>query len=322
MPGASASRAEWEWLLGDELKLVEPLLRATGKLAASLPSLDRHAGGESFDVVRHGDGSIVGVSEDGTRIKLELSDVQVWEVDLRRIAQRLCSALGASPSERFNDQAAPHRQIGTVVSRGVRHPVYLLITTDDEQFTAALNEVALEASTPCVVVTPTVHRIGTASAKRLQQRGGCIVALSDSVAASDDGTFVALESASQALSTAIQTAMGQLPKSDGAHSQQLIVWNGTEHHCELTHSQVEFLSAALLREEIDLTELFHPSVGLLAKQRYTGTKQQRNRISAFLSRLNQVLSNAEPAVPVEFRLAPHAQCVTRDTYTVKPAQTE
>jgi hypothetical protein len=100
IPQLAAVKAEWRFLLGDELPAIERLLRMRQRLAASYPRLERSSVGLPLRVVDHGGGEFAGVCEEtGESISLSQDDLIVYELDHKKFSERVTASfkLSAAP---------------------------------------------------------------------------------------------------------------------------------------------------------------------------------------------------------------------------------
>ena len=104
IPGAAASRLQWQDLLGEEWSSVGPLLRPAGTVVARVPCPSPGGDGCPRRVVNHGDGRIVAVCGDPEgqcqSLELTLEDIVVHELDVGGLAGALCRLLSCEPDLR------------------------------------------------------------------------------------------------------------------------------------------------------------------------------------------------------------------------------
>jgi hypothetical protein len=319
--GLSAVRAEWGWLLGDELPLVQTakLLRPTGALATAYP---REPGSAfsllPYRVVHHGEDDYVGVCPDGGEsMRLTREQLVLWEVDLRRLAGQLAASISVSAA--FEAEVLPFTsRVGAYAVGGTAVPIYLTAALERSQLTsAALGLAALHE--PCVLLAPTRRRLAEECHSTFRARRMCFAALDELLLIVEGtGQFVTARPLGQLLAEqrCVVAQGGEvLPASrpDGCYGPRTVVYLGREHICDLTKAEMAFLDLALKEQDIDVHRMMHPKEGVVFKTRYVSDdEQKRNRISQFLSRLGKRLSKAKPPLRIHFSLPRGRDYVVRD----------
>jgi hypothetical protein len=316
IPGQAATLAEWRHRLGTEFDLVKSLLRSTGTLAGTIPSIDIRASSPLLQVVRHADDDIIGVSEEGDRFALTKEQIVILELDRREFTKRVCSALDLQPATNANSGISHDHIIGTYELQGIRHPAFLVIALEDEAFDSAVNAILCAREQPCVIFAPTAHRIGQVARQRLETRG--LLALADLMVVADDGQFACTENPRNVLLQVHRIVTGTPQRADGVYPPDTIVFCGRESQCNLTKREMAFLQLGIVERDIDVHRLMHVKDGLLWKERYLNAKSARDKISQFLSRLNTKLTSANPPLGCSFSLLRNANFVSRSDPGVRP----
>jgi hypothetical protein len=80
-----------------------------------------------------------------------------------------------------------------------------------------------------------------------------------------------------------------------------------------------FLGVGLTRAEVDIHDVMGKSGGCVWQERYVNTKQKRDKISQFISRLNTKLLNAKPPLGISFSLQRDADFISRSDPANAPA---
>lgn len=188
LPTLAAVDAEWSHLLGTDYDLARPFLRPTCERAASYPRLD---GGLPYDVIRHGEGDIVGVCpESGRTIKLCEEQLIVYELDRRLLAQRIAKAFGidtTGANEECNDRLI---RLGRIVPADVRYDCYLVIPEESGDVDVAVLQLVAQGRTPCILFVTTWSCVRSTSETQLRQQRSILVALSDVMASERPGTLL------------------------------------------------------------------------------------------------------------------------------------
>lgn len=311
LPSLRASSAEWAWRLGPEFPVVSPLLRKTGRLAAEMPPLDRHAGDASFRRLQRDDGTHYGVAEDGATTEYSEDDVAILEVSLQDLCTRIALALGVTPSPKCQSAIPAAYLVGSFERKGQRHPVYLIITTDEDRGLQAIATIVARAEA-AIVLLPDQRHVDILLRKDAATRGVALMALSDILAIADDGVLIPTQAPALIMATAAGRANDEPEIRDGVRDRHCIIINGVEHRCDLTQREFEFLKVAWDRTEVRLDEMLHINHGLIAKTRFNNSRHHRNQISRFLTALNTKLVDSKPPVARSYCLPKSSDTVVRN----------
>lgn len=196
--GWAGVRTAWREHMGEELALLESILRPLDETAMSLPSPGRI---EPLRVVTHAEGDIVAVDpETGETTALALEDILIWKLDAEAIMGGLARAIGllgaASPV------GAGHRLwwLGEFAPiEGVRFPVYLATSRDAQTVVSSGGYVAALTSSPLILLTPTRAAAGPALDALLSGGRVAWMALDDEVEWDGEAAFRARRPLAEAL---------------------------------------------------------------------------------------------------------------------------
>ena len=159
--GWAGVRAAWREHMGDEIALLEPLLRPMEETALSWPA---PGGVDNLRVVVHAEDDIVAVNpETGETTALALEDILIWTLDAEALFGGLAGALGllGAPSP----VGAGHRLwwLGEFAPiEGVRFPVYLATSRETRDVVSGGGYVAALTTAPLIFFTPTRAAAGPA----------------------------------------------------------------------------------------------------------------------------------------------------------------
>lgn len=263
-------------------------------------------------VVRHQDGSIVGVTNDGEATHLDKAGVTIHTLDHSKLCADICAALGIDPLTNHANTSRITMPIGSFRHNSTRHPVFLILCAEEDEFLNYLHRLLEPESVPSIVLVPTPRLIAGRSHRTIKEAGICLVALSDVLHLNRNGRFVSTTGQGVSMLQASQIASGVAPRKDGVYPPNTVVWKGVEHRCDLTRREMDFLRCGLSNPEIDINTLMHRTSGLLWKSNYSKTKQQRDKVSAFLSRLSGKLYDASPRLNFHFSLVRDRDYVIRN----------
>lgn len=215
MPGPMAVSAKWQELLGDEHGFVSSYLRPTAKLAASYPRVGDPGHQSPYSVIEHGPEDYVGVCPDGgDTITLAKGDLIIYELDRRKLHLAIVQAIGIEYEE-SKVQGLPHTQrIGIYrPCAGYSFAVYLTIPLEPSDLTQAVHALAAACGEPFVLLAPTNRRLRPEAESVIRQAKACFLPLSEALAVSDQGKWVATPIAQKAIES-FRTA--HLPPPEGA----------------------------------------------------------------------------------------------------------
>lgn len=102
------------------------------------------------------------------------------------------------------------------------------------------------------------------------------------------------------------------PRPDGCYSPGEIVYRGAEYRCDLTGAEWDALRVLLPNQERHMKCLFGERG--VWRGSYLPTKKTRNKISKLLSRLNDRLVSAEPALRIRFSIRKGTDFITREEF--------
>lgn len=235
------------------------------------------------------------------QVPLTEDDVRQYTIDVSRFVDLLRQQneiLGDDCGSDFGLISIGQRHVEGVGSADV----YLsLANYDPDVFVARCRHLQRPTGTAKVVVLVPRPITLTATARNGFDSAGVVIA----------SLWQAAESGSLAIDWhAAVTSTGTM--RDGVLSARNIVYRGRTHTCDLTKSEMDFLSAYLATDEIDVHQLMHPRTGAIWRQRYRRERGPRQTISQFLSRLNRKLALAEPPVPISYSLARRRDAIVRE----------
>jgi hypothetical protein len=278
-----------------------------------LPSLGRYPGDEPFQVHQRTDGTHYGVAEDGTITEFTDEDVAILE--LRPLDISICIAAALDLATGEDDGGMDHVHVaGTYEFRGLRCPVCLILTADDNAFIRAVAALAAQ-NLPTLVLTPTPRRLPAAFKDAAATGILTTAALSDNFVIAESGAWVCTRPPGQLLLRAFAQASGEPPPRDGVRDRNCVIFNGIEHKVELTGREERFLKAAWDGNEIRLDVMIHPKHGLISPKYFNNSRAHRNLVSRFLKDLNRKLQlESTPTLSLSFSLPPRSDAVVRDRF--------
>ncbi|MCW5775345.1 MAG: winged helix-turn-helix domain-containing protein [Phycisphaeraceae bacterium] len=154
-PAGAAVIAEWRERCGEQLPATESVLHPTQARASLHPALT--PGLPPLRVVRHRDGTIVGVCDQGRseRAVLSPSDVVIHAVDPAALRRQLCAALGLRIAHEPVGRLPGTLRIGHWEPQpALAIPVVLVAVTTEAAMLTALHDLAAGARKPPLVLTP------------------------------------------------------------------------------------------------------------------------------------------------------------------------
>lgn len=153
LPGLSGVRAEWQQLMGSDFRWGRRFLMRTGSLALSYPARI----GPPYEVIRMHDGTFRGVRDPQEEVvTLASEDLVVYSLNLTQLASEIAEALSADSLDRPAVLDHGCAQIGIVRAR----PAYLVIATEDDEMSIAMDRVARCVTGPFIVASPTLRWLG------------------------------------------------------------------------------------------------------------------------------------------------------------------
>ena len=313
VPGLAAVSVEWRRVLGSEYALTERFLQAKDRLVRSYPRWDGSNRLESLKVVEHGPNDFVGVCPaTGDVVPLDREALIVYEINLPFLCKAVAKACGLSLAIEQLDGAHWQQQLGHFSHHsGLVIPFYLAISEDSDGVHQVVNTLVARNDRPFVLLLPTRRLLRASTEGALHHNRGCCLYLNAFLALDDTGEFVCRRPVEHALGREpsfgpLLSGTGSLGpaerKSDGFYPPRTIVWRGDAYDCVLTKQQIAFYTLAVDKAEIDVNLAMHRGKGAVWRESYRNTKRHRDKISQFLSRLNNNLSAAQPPLPINFSL--------------------
>lgn len=190
-PSGRAVLAEWRKRTGEAFDAIRGLLHPIDEPATSYPNPNPY--GLPLQVIHHRDGSIVAVCAEGSGIRLELTReaIGLYRLSLASLRDAMAQALSLQPS-RAPAGKPPAIPVGQLEPQpGSGFPVRLLVTTSPEALRTLVLEVVTNASTPCVILTPTRRRWSDALQEYVRARQSCLIPANEVVELDSAGRFVA-----------------------------------------------------------------------------------------------------------------------------------
>ncbi len=154
-PTGAAVMAEWRERCGPALPAIEPVLEPTAHHATAHPA--PKPGRPPLRVVRHCDGRLVGVCDEGRteRVDLSLNDVVLHAVSPGELRRRLCVAMRIKTAHEPVGRLPGSMRLGHWEPRpSLQIPVVLIAAPDEAAMLTALHAVLAEAKKPPIVLTP------------------------------------------------------------------------------------------------------------------------------------------------------------------------
>lgn len=155
-PSAAAVMAEWRERCGEQMAAIQPLLQPTQAPATAHPALV--PGRPPLRIVRHGDGLIVGVCDEGMseRVVLTPADIVLHTIDLAALRRLLCGALGLGVSREAIGRLPGLLRIGQWRPKpAASFPVSLAVGATAEHLVELVVGAAATNEGPALLLTPT-----------------------------------------------------------------------------------------------------------------------------------------------------------------------
>lgn len=100
-------------------------------------------------------------------------------------------------------------------------------------------------------------------------------------------------------------------RPDGVYPPRTVIVARREYRCDLKPDEMTFLEIAVGSDEVELGCLIHRGQDALWRETFSNTRQTRNKVHQFLSRLNKALLKANPPFPFFFSLPRGRTSITR-----------
>lgn len=159
--GWAGVRSVWREHMGEELSLLDPILRPLDETALSLPMPGRV---DPWRVVAHAEDDIVAVDpETGETAALTLDDILIWKLDAEALFGGVAGALGLLGTPSPVGAGERLWWLGEFAPiEGVRFPVYLATSRETREVVSSGGYVAALTSAPLIFLTPTRAAAGPA----------------------------------------------------------------------------------------------------------------------------------------------------------------
>ncbi|TWU04176.1 hypothetical protein CA54_60580 [Symmachiella macrocystis] len=171
IPNQEAVLVQWRLLVGDDIGLIQKLLRRTERRAYTI--LTRQ--GAALSVRNLPDGSCVGVNRESGERQIIIDDERwIYELDEVNLIKGVCQVLGALPSAITVELPASTRMIGKLsADPDLAVPTYLIIAISSGQFEQSLNALVAGSSESFIVFAAT-DKFLDASCTALLDRQRCL----------------------------------------------------------------------------------------------------------------------------------------------------
>jgi hypothetical protein len=205
IPGAAASRLQWQDLLGEEWSNVGPLLRPAGAVVARVPCPSPGGDGCPRRVVNHGDDRIVAVCGDPEgqceSVELALEDIVVHELDVGGLASALCRLLNCEPDLRPLPFVSSTWSIGWYEPlAGKRFPISLALPTTEEEAHSAAVRLVGHLGQRFILFAPAREPIEPETIEYLRSHRASLLFLEDMLTVGAAGSWQLQRSAEKVLS--------------------------------------------------------------------------------------------------------------------------
>jgi len=232
--GWAGVRATWREHMGEELALLEPLLRPLEETALSLPAAERI---NPLRVVTHAEDDIVAVDpESGETTALTLEDILIWQLDAETLFRGVARALGLRGAPSPVGTGRRLWWLGEFApSEDVCFPVYLATSREAREVVSCGGYVAALTTAPLIFLTPTRAAAGPALDALLT--GGRVVwiTLESEIEWDGEATFRATRPLAGALGPFLERHAPATVEPDSSFridTDTFTVWHG-EKSCSL-----------------------------------------------------------------------------------------
>lgn len=154
-PTGAAVMAEWRDRCGPALLAIEPVLEPTAQHATAHPA--PKPGGPPLRVVRHRDGRVVGICDEGrsARADLVLADIVLHAINAPELRRRLCAALALRTAHAPAGSLPGSLCLGHWEPRpSLQIPAVLIAAPDESTMLVALHAAVAGGKKPPIVLTP------------------------------------------------------------------------------------------------------------------------------------------------------------------------
>lgn len=185
VPNGMAVAADWRMRMGHEYEYARAFLRPTQELATSYPCIAPENCGCHHDVVRHDVDDIVAVCHCGrgcANFALKRSDLAVHRLDKAALGRALREAFGFSEEADASTALPGTTLVGSYAPySGVRHPVYLTIRQERDEFDAIADALLAREVRPFILASPTRELCSDQTERRLTDRKAWFIPLSENL---------------------------------------------------------------------------------------------------------------------------------------------
>lgn len=196
MRGLAAAGLDWRRLLGEDWPAARALLKPVGRRALAVACPSPGGDGCPRRVVAHDDGRITAVCGDRPRscdpLLLTAEDVDILELDVRRLAALVSAALALEPALAPLPGWAQTWRLGRhEVTAGRGFPAFLTIQGDGAAYHAVAQGLCHATAGPFLLITADRQRIAPETTALLQGRPADILAAGDLIAVDGRGRLAA-----------------------------------------------------------------------------------------------------------------------------------
>ena len=214
VPGAATSRFEWQALLGEEWSIIAPLLQPTGAVVMRVSCPSPGGDGCPRRVVHRG-GRIRAVCGDPEGqcdpVDLALDDIVVYELDVEKLANGVCTLLGLEREFRSLSSAGPAWQLGWYVPiAGQRFAVMLTLSASGDETHSAAVRFHGHQDQPFLLLAPTRVVIDPATVEYLRAGRSRLLCLEEVLGVGAAGNWQLLRSAEDLLRDFRHDVVGDL----------------------------------------------------------------------------------------------------------------
>lgn len=205
-PVLSGVRAAWDDLLGEDARVLRTFLRALPEPASTYPCPQPGPDGCPRGVVVHGADDIVAVCRARPKacetLTLSQADIVAYELDTRRLGERLRALLGLAGDGGAFPGSLPGRTSYVGVYQpvaGHSYPVYLALSGDGVAVLDVVESLIGREPRPFVVLVPAAELLAAEAVRALGSRGSVALGLADVTVADDRDHLVLADAAAAVL---------------------------------------------------------------------------------------------------------------------------
>lgn len=192
IPSLTATKAEWQILLGTELAVAERILQMLPGLSNSYPRVERSGMAMPLRVVDHGNGSYVGVcDETGESIAISREELIVFGLNQRTFSENIAAAIRLTPASITAGKVRTPLIVGYTSAAQPQIPVVFTSPRDSAELFGEVTGWGGEFSRRCVWLTPT-RRFWTPRVEQRVHASQCgLFALQELIDIDAEGNWIA-----------------------------------------------------------------------------------------------------------------------------------